>query len=277
MTGTHKHGGRRAVSIAHSSRLQNSSVYGGGAARNRSWLKISEETPGITGDPYESSGIARTSMNRTGTRMSTSSRFRPTDAKGCYRSKRDLEDERNRAQTYVAPAEFGASDQGSGSAWSKTDRFVARSNNGQFLSKRDLEAKAARGEVQTEVFSSFKLAGEKSAGANGTHFGGTVHRFRNRTQQGHFLSSRDKADESKNDPNKTSDNDLLPAYSSFAKSSVKQSKSSHFGGSTGRFVDTKKKNGGLITPGPGAFELNAPGTKGYFGQTSSHNPISLLA
>merc|ERR1719379_1785063 len=94
-TGTHKHGGRRAVSVVHSTRMSTTSVYGGGAARdtsgaNRGWLRIAEETPGPQHglDPHARTTMAGRARPTAGYgdarrgRMATSARFRSIDAKG---------------------------------------------------------------------------------------------------------------------------------------------------------------------------------------------------
>lgn len=275
MTGTHKHGGRRAVSNIHSTRLSTSSIYGGGAVRDRGWLRIAEDSPGFQGDPH-SSGDIGSSGKGTGIMRSSTSRFRPTDAKGCFRSKRDIEASAERT-AYLPPSTFVESDGGSNRAisWGKTDRFVDRTPDGRFVSKRDAADRAARGQSSdTEPYSSFKKSSEKKTSSSS--FGGSVARFVPKTSSGHYLIQKKANDKENINPN---DSEFTPSYSSFSKSSIKSTRSSHFGGTTGRFsAPTEKKNGGMVTPGPGAFELTPAGAKGFFGATESpHAAISLLA
>lgn len=279
MTGTHKHGGRRAVANVHSTRL--SSTYLGGAARGRSWLIQSEpDAPGPQDaiNPHEQTDLAfhaRRSHNVRGIGgMATSRRFRIHCSKGGLLSDKEVEEAAHRGPTrthaeLIAPGQQGKVSVHMGGV---SDRFAARLSTGQFRSKRDLEEGKQRGakhQQSVEVYSSFKKSAVKSR--NSAIFGGSTDRFQARTASGIICSKRDLLQNNGNEKK-----EFTPVYSSFAKSSAPSKRSSYFGGSTSRFGHDKKKNGGLVTPGPGAFELTASGAKGFFGN-STVAPISLLA
>merc|ERR1712070_578495 len=132
------------------------------------------------------------------------------------------------------------------------------------------------------LYSSFKQSAVRSSSrTNKSAFGGSVGRFREVTANGHYLSAKENASQDAEEESICRTKDLPPAYSSFARSSVKQRKSAaYMGGTTSRF-HTNKRNGGLVTPGPGAFEVQASSrnAKGFFGNVEPTlcRPISMLA
>jgi len=286
MTGTHKHGGRRAVANVHSTRLSTSSIYGGGAARGRGWLIQSDpDMPGPQDknvDPHAHTDLAscaRRSHNIRGIGgMATSQRFRQLCTRGGLLSDRDAEEAAHRAPSRthaeLVPGANGVSKE-SIHMGGASERFTAQLSTGQYRSKRDLKESLHRGskhQQQAGVYSSFKRSAAK--GKKNALFGGSTDRFQVRTASGIVRSKRDLV-QPKSTEEAEKKREFTPVYSSFARSAAPSKRSSYFGGSTSRFADGKKKNGGLVTPGPGAFELTASASKGFFGSTTA--PISLLA
>merc|ERR1712072_1354358 len=233
-------------------------------------------------DPHAHTDLASCASRSHNTRgiggMATSRRFRRLCTRGGLLSNRDAEGAAHRAPSRthaeLVPGANGVSKE-STHMGGASERFMAQLSTGQYRSKRDLEESLRRGskhQQQVGVYSSFKRSAVK--GKKNALFGGSTDRFQVRTASGIVRSKRDLL-QPKSTKEAEKKREFTPVYSSFARSAAPSKRSSHFGGSTSRFGDGKKKNGGLVTPGPGAFELTASGAKGFFGSTTA--PISLLA